>query len=113
MGILPTFGVCARLLAVAALLVLDPLVLPTGGAGQMAQGQEVGGPSSERSTTHRDGRRFFREYERLTRGLEPKRVRSVRIMPDGASADGPRGNVWTPGSRGDFWTPSEFRQLLR
>ena len=106
-------GVCARLVAITALVVLDPLVLPTGGAGQMAQGQEVARPSVERSTTQWDGRRFFREYQRLTGGLEPKRVQAVRIMPDGALADSPRGNIWTPGSRGDFWTPSELRQLLR
>jgi hypothetical protein len=57
--------------------------------------------------------RFSREHERLTRGLEPKRMQTVRIRPNAdASAHGSTGNTWTPGVTGDFWKPGEFQRML-
>jgi hypothetical protein len=101
----PAFGV--RLFVVQALTFGGQFM---GGAARMAAAQEAGPPSGEERTPpygefdRTEVERIFREYERLTRGLEPKRVQPVPISP------------WTDGSaarrRGDFWSRDELRQLF-
>jgi hypothetical protein len=46
--------------------------------------------------------RLFKEYQSLTRALEPKQV---------PPAPSPRTN-WEARPRGDFWTPSDRRRLF-
>jgi hypothetical protein len=94
--------VCAGLFVTLALVVPGGLGLISGGFGLVAQAQDAappaGGPNQVQSVPIRppsgwkapEGsdrvavERLFGESERLTRGLEPKRMQTIRVRPDGA-----------------------------
>jgi len=84
MGDFPKRAVYGRLVLALA-FAMGPL---TGGPGRTAQAQQdltLPGKASTRPQKHEFDRaeveRLFHEYERLTRGLEPKRVQSIPIRP--------------------------------
>ena len=99
--------VCSRLIVVLALMVPGPLGSIAGGFGGMAQAQDTAPPPREPNQVQSvpiwpppgwkapEGsdrvavERLFGESERLTRGLEPKRMQTIRIKPD--TADAPAG----------------------
>ena len=111
MRALPSLGVRGRLVVALALTAPVALGSVTGGAGRMAQAQQVS-PSPndalkmppERDFDRAEVERLFHEYQRLTGGLEPKRVPTGRFWP--------RAGKPTDRPRGDFWTPGELRQLF-
>jgi hypothetical protein len=97
-------GVGGWLLVVLALAVPATPGPIAGGFGRLAQAQELsprhGEPNQVQSVPIRpptgwkapEGsdrvavERLFGESERLTRGLEPKRMQTIRIKPDAADA---------------------------
>jgi len=96
--------VCGRLLVALVLTVPGPLGSIAGGLGRMAQAQDAAPPSGEPNPVQSvpirppsgwkapEGsdrvavERLFGESERLTRGLEPKRLQTIRVKPDADDA---------------------------
>jgi hypothetical protein len=92
--------VWGRLVVVLALMVPGPVASIAGGFGGMAQAQDAAPPPGEPNRVQSvpirrppgwkapEGsdrvavERLFGESERLTRGLEPKRIQTIRINPD-------------------------------
>src|SRR5262245_44040617 len=90
------------LAVVLALTVPGPVASIAGGLGGMAQAQDAAPPPGEPNRVQLvpirrppgwkapEGsdrvaiERLFGEWERLTRGLEPKRMQTIRIKPDSA-----------------------------
>jgi hypothetical protein len=101
-------GGCSRSLVALALTVL---ALPGSvAAGRMARAQEVSPPPGEEPKLPRqlefddaEVERLFREYQRLTRVLEPRQVRPAPVRPR---------TDWTNRPRGDFWTPGDRQRLF-
>jgi hypothetical protein len=97
-------GVGGWLLVVLALAVPATPGPIAGGFGRLAQAQElsprhgepnqvqsvpIGPPTGWKAPEGSDRvavERLFGESERLTRGLEPKRMQTIRIKPDAADA---------------------------
>jgi hypothetical protein len=91
---------CGRLLVALVLTVPGPFGSIAGGFGGIAQAQEVKPRPGEPGP----------RTDRLVHGLEPKRVQTVRIRPDGQAlqpTDGLPGLLWKPRAT-DFWMPGEL-----
>ena len=105
---LPTCRRCSWLLVA---LALTGLALPASVAtGRMARAQEVGPSRSEEPKMPRqlefddaELERLFREYQRLTRALEPRQVQPFPMTPR---------TDWSKRPRGDFWTPDDVQRLF-
>src|SRR5262245_39752562 len=91
--------VCVWLVVALVLTVSGPFGSIAGGFGGTAQAQEA------KSRPGEPGPRT----DRLVNGLEPKRVQTVRIRPDGQTlqpTDELPGLVWKPRAT-DLWMPAE------
>jgi hypothetical protein len=84
MGVFPKLAVCGWLVLALAFTV-GPLAGEPGRTAQAQQDPTLPGKASTRpqkhEVDHAEVERLFHEYERLTRGLEPKRVQSIPIRP--------------------------------
>jgi hypothetical protein len=89
----------------AVLTVLD-VASTMPGAGRIAWAEEISPRAEPKTPREREFddpevERLFRQYEHLTRVLEPKEVPPVRVRPQ------------TNRPQGDFWMPRELRRLFR
>jgi len=90
----------------AAVLTVLGVVSTMLGAGRIAWAEEISPRAEPKAPREREFddpevERLFRQYEHLTRVLEPKEVPTVRVRPR------------TNRPRGDFWMPGELRRLFR
>jgi hypothetical protein len=99
-----SLSVRRRVLAAAVLTVLGAVSAMLG-AGRIAWAEEISPRAEpkmprEREFDDPEVERLFREYEHLTRVLEPKEVPTIRVRP----------RINRP--QGDFWMPGELRRLF-